>query len=33
MNLAPEVVAKSDAFGTVIYNNELWDSIKKKSHD
>jgi len=29
MNLAPEVVAKSDAFGTVIYNNELWDSIKK----
>ncbi|SEB22468.1 Predicted ABC-type ATPase [Pedobacter hartonius] len=33
MNLAPEVVAKSDAFGKMIFNNELWDSIKKDSHD
>lgn len=33
MNLAPEVVAKSDVFGKMIFNNELWDNIRNESHD
>lgn len=27
MDLAPEVIAKSDSFGKTIFNDELWNTI------
>lgn len=32
MDLVPKLIAKSDRFGKTIFNNELWESIKKEGH-
>jgi len=33
MDLVPQVIAKSDSFGKVIFNTELWNRIKQHSHE
>lgn len=33
MDLAPDVIAKSDSFGETVFNTDIWDRIIQQSHE
>jgi predicted ABC-type ATPase len=33
MDLEPEIIAKSDSFGKMVINTEIWNTITSQSHE